>query len=57
MHKTATELHFVDTPPDDDERLPRPDDDGADTPLRAAHRTAFVGASSLPWRASHSVMR
>lgn len=37
--------------------MPVLDDAGAVELLRQARRIAIVGASSLPWRASHSVMR
>lgn len=37
--------------------LPLLDDRGASELLRSARRIAIIGASSLPWRASNSVMR
>jgi predicted CoA-binding protein len=41
----------------DEERLPLLSDEAAIELLRTSRRVAIVGASSLPWRASHSVMR
>ena len=49
-------LELIDEP-SDTRSLSLLDDDGAIELLRGARRIAVVGASSLPWRASNSVMR
>lgn len=56
MEPTAPRIEFVDQP-SRAEALPLLDDAEAIELLRRARRIAIVGASSLPWRASNSVMR
>ena len=48
---------MIDKPDRAVEALPLLDDAGAVELLRGARHIAIVGASSLPWRASNSVMR
>ena len=56
MEPTAPRIELVDQP-SSAEILPLLGDAEAIELLRRARRIAIVGASSLPWRASHSVMR
>jgi hypothetical protein len=49
-------IHLIDEAPSLAE-VPLLDDDAAIELLRTSRRIAVVGASSLPWRASNSVMR
>ncbi len=48
---------MIDKPDRAIEALPLLDDAGRIELLRGARRIAIIGASSLPWRASNSVMR
>jgi uncharacterized protein len=57
MNDHGPSVRLVDTSALSGQALPLLDDAGAIELLRGAGRIAIVGASSLPWRASNSVMR
>ncbi len=57
MNDVEAGIRLIDSTPSAEDKLPLLDDAGAIELLRSARRIAIVGASSLPWRASNSVMR
>jgi hypothetical protein len=56
MSHSSRTISYVDEPVGDG-GVPLLDGSGAREALRTASRIAVVGASALPWRASHTVMR
>ena len=57
MSPTSRPIRFVDEPASPETPVPILGSSEAMEVLRTASRIAIVGASSHPWRASHSVMR